>query len=131
MEIQQHDGVVVDAAAITAGLCQASTRGRGGAWGEGGARDLGAAALPPPTIYRTPRGVPSLGDPISKGGWPRGACPPSQVGRPPKAQGEAHGGRTSPPGAGSPPTSAHGAIRDRWPHLVDPRDPSVVPVQYR
>ena len=48
MKIQQHDGVVVDAAAISAGLRQASARGRGGAWGEGGARDLGAAALPPP-----------------------------------------------------------------------------------
>ena len=34
------------------------------------------------------------------------------------------GGRTSPPGAGSLPTSAHGALRDRWPHPVDPRDPS-------
>ena len=22
------------------------------------------------------------------------------------------------------PTSAHGALRDRWPHPVDPRDPS-------
>ena len=29
MEIQQHDGVVVDVAAISAGLRQASTRGRG------------------------------------------------------------------------------------------------------
>ena len=34
------------------------------------------------------------------------------------------GGRTSPPGAGSLPTSAHGPLRDRWPHPVDPRDPS-------
>ena len=33
-------------------------------------------------------------------------------------------GRTSPLGAGSHTTSAHGALRDRWPHLVDPRDPS-------
>src|SRR3954465_14584672 len=33
-------------------------------------------------------------------------------------------GRTSPPGAGSHATSAHGALRDRWPHPVAPRDPS-------
>ena len=26
-------------------------------------------------------------------------------------------------GQGAPPT-AHGALRDRWPHPVDPRDPS-------
>ena len=36
MEIQQHDSVMVEAAVISAG--------RGGAWGEGGARELGAAA---------------------------------------------------------------------------------------
>ena len=34
------------------------------------------------------------------------------------------GGRTSPLGAGFRPTSAHGDLRDRWPHPVDPRDPS-------
>ena len=33
-------------------------------------------------------------------------------------------GCTSPPGSGSHATSAHGALRDRWPHPVDPRDPS-------
>ena len=33
------------------------------------------------------------------------------------------GGAPSPLGAGSLPTSAHGALRDRWPHPVDPRDP--------
>ena len=54
MEIQQHDDVVVDAAAISAGLRQASARGRGGAWGEGGAKSMGAAALPPPSLYRDP-----------------------------------------------------------------------------
>src|SRR3954468_1281375 len=34
------------------------------------------------------------------------------------------GRRTSPLWAGSLPTSAHGALRDRWPHPVDPREPS-------
>ena len=48
MKIQQHDGVVVDAAAISAGLRQASAIGRGVARGQGGAKSMGAAALPPP-----------------------------------------------------------------------------------
>ena len=51
MEIQQHDGVVVDAAAISAGLRQASARGRGVAGEEGGAQCCNVAALPlPPFI---------------------------------------------------------------------------------
>ena len=65
MEIQQHDGVVVDAAAISAGLRQASARGRGVAGGEGGAKSMGPAALPPPSLYRPSRGAPALGDGIS------------------------------------------------------------------
>ena len=75
MKIQQHDGVVVDVAAILAGLRQASARGRGVARGEGGAKSMGTAALPPPSLYRAPRGgAPALGDGISKGarrpgGW--------------------------------------------------------------
>ena len=48
MKIQQHDGVVVDAATISAGLGQASARGKGVAGGEGGAKSMGVAALPPP-----------------------------------------------------------------------------------
>ena len=68
MKIQQHDGVVVDAAAISVGLRQASARGRGVAKGEGGAKSMGAAALPPPSLYRAPGGAPALGDGISKGG---------------------------------------------------------------
>ena len=47
MEIQQHDGVVVEVAGISAGLRQASARGRGVAGGEGGARACHTAALPP------------------------------------------------------------------------------------
>ena len=75
MEIQQHDGAVVVAAAISVGLRQASARGRGGAWGEGGARDFGAAALPPPTIYRVPRGGAGPRDWISRGGGGQGGRP--------------------------------------------------------
>ena len=56
MKIQQHDGVVVDAAVTTAGLRRSLRRRRRSWRGEGGARGMGAAALPPPTIYRVPRG---------------------------------------------------------------------------
>ena len=134
MEIQQHDDVVVEVAGISAGLRQASARGRGVAGGEGGARGCGLAALPPPTIYR----------PLEGGGrrpWeiqsPKGAAakgggvPPKASGAPPhprvsnpRRRGEAHGGCPSPLRAGSLPTSAHGALRDGWHHPVDPRDPS-------
>ena len=65
MMIQQHDGVVVDAAGIPAGLRQASAGGRGVARGKGGAKCKGVAALPPPSIYRVSRGAPALGDGIS------------------------------------------------------------------
>ena len=78
MKIQQHDGVVVDAAAISAGLRQASARGRGVARGEGGAKSMGAAALPP-SLYRPPRGAPALGRWISKGAATKGWLPPPQA----------------------------------------------------
>ena len=57
MEIQQHDGVVVDAAMIAAGLRRDSARGRGVA-GEREAPRLEVllpSLLPP--LYRPPRGV--------------------------------------------------------------------------
>ena len=38
MEIQQHDGVVVEATVITPGLCQAQGQGEVSREGEGGAR---------------------------------------------------------------------------------------------
>ena len=56
MKIQQHDGVVVDAAEIPAGLRQASAGGRGVARGKGGAKCKGAAALTPTSLYRDPKG---------------------------------------------------------------------------
>ena len=56
MKIQQHAGVVVDAAGIPAGLRQASAGGRGVARGKGGAKSIGPAALPPPSLYRAPGG---------------------------------------------------------------------------
>ena len=91
------------------------------------------AAAPPSPLYIGPLGGRRPWRWISQGGRrPRGVeCPPRQVEAPPPlgfptlgAEGGPRGGRTSPLWAGSPPTSAHGALRDGWPHLVDPRDPS-------
>ena len=48
MKIQQHDGVVVDAAGISAGLRQLSAGERGVAREKGGAKCKGVDALPPP-----------------------------------------------------------------------------------
>ena len=131
MKIQQHDGVVVDAAVTAAGLRRSSARGRGVA-GEREAPRLEVLLPSLPLLYIGPQGGAVPGRSISQGGWrPRGVeCPPRQVEAPPPlgiptlgAEG-GPGGRTSPLGAGSPPTSAHGALRDRWPHPMDPRDPS-------
>ena len=52
MEIQQHDGVVVEAAGISAGLRQAQREGEVSREGEGGARGLGATPMCLATIYR-------------------------------------------------------------------------------
>ena len=84
MKIQQHDGVVVEATMISAGLRQAHGEGGVSREGEGGARGLGAAALPPPTIYRVCRGAPAPGGPISKGGGgPGGGLSPQPNWAPP------------------------------------------------
>ena len=135
MEIQQHDGVVVDVAGLRQGFAELLREGEV----YQGRREAPKAvvllpSLPPPTIYRPPGGGGSgpgthlHGGAAAKGEG--GGFPPSQVGRPPPlgfptlGAGGGPRGRPSPPGAGSPPTSAHGALRDRWPHAVDPRDPS-------
>ena len=52
MEIQQHDGVVVDVAGLGRALPSFCERERGVAGEEGGAQGLDVAALPSPTIYR-------------------------------------------------------------------------------
>ena len=74
-----------------------------------------------PWEIQSPKGAAARG-----GGVPpkaSGAPPPHPRVSNPRCRG-AKGGCTSPLGAGSPPTSAHVALRDRWPHPVDPRDPS-------
>ena len=63
MKIQQHDGVVVDVAGLgraSPSFCERERCSRG----ERGAKTWGAAALPPPSLYRPPWGAPALGDEI-------------------------------------------------------------------
>ena len=83
MKIQQHDGVVVDAAVIAAGLRRASTRGRGVAGEREAPRLKGAAAPPSPPLYRPLGGCRPLGDWISQGGAARAGVAPRQGGAPP------------------------------------------------
>ena len=85
MKIQQHDGVVVDAAVTAAGLHRASARGRGVA-GEREAPRLQVRlpSLPPP-LYRPPGGASAL-----EMGSPKGAA--------------AKGGGVPPKASGAPPT---------------------------
>ena len=87
MEIQQHDGVVVDVAALRQGFAEL-LRERGVAGEEGGAK--GCSVLPslPPPLYRPPRGVrsPRRWDLQGGGGGQGGKglpCPPRQGGTPP------------------------------------------------
>ena len=103
MEIQQHDGVVVEVAGISARLRQAQREGEVSREGEGGARGCGAAALPPPPIYRPPGGAPALGDLISRGAAAKGWLPPQAkwgapppLGFPTLGAGEAQGGANQP-----------------------------------
>ena len=82
MEIQQHDDVVVDAAAISARLRQAQREGEVSREGEGGARSRGAQPSLPPLYIGALGGAGPL-EIGSQGGAAKGvACPPSQVGRP-------------------------------------------------
>ena len=80
MEIQQHDGVVVEAAGISAGLRQAQREGEV----LRGEREAPGALVcsPPSPLYigalggRRPLEIPSQGGAAAKGG----TCPPSLVG---------------------------------------------------
>ena len=86
----------------------------GGATHPGGPHGLKWEGSQPIVGWCAPLGPPPVPR-VETLGW--GACPPSK-GAPPL------GFPPSPLWAGFPPTSAHGAPRDGWPHPVDPRDPS-------
>ena len=51
MEIQQHDGVVVEVAGIPAGLRQAQAGGRGVTGGRGRRQGLGCGCPPSPPLF--------------------------------------------------------------------------------
>ena len=53
------------AAVLRQGFAKHYGGGGGVGEGEGGTKGMGCEALPPPTIYRVPRGAPALGDAIS------------------------------------------------------------------
>ena len=94
-------------------------RGRGGAAPPPRVPSLGVAAAP-----RSHLGGGQGGERGAHLGWALGPiCPrvcPLPLFLAPWAL---VGGCTSPPGAGPLPHLAHAALRGRWPHLVDPRDP--------
>ena len=116
MEIQQHDGVVVEAAGISAGLRQAQREG-GVLRGRGRRQGLGCAALPPPPLYMGPGGRRPLEIQSQGGRRPKGGtCPPSQVGRPPPL-----GFPTL--GAGGGPRGAHQPTRGWFPSHFSPWGP--------
>ena len=116
MEIQQHDGVVVEVAGIPAGLRQAQAGGRGVTGGRGRRQGLGCGCPPSPTIYRTPRGWRP-----KEMGSPRGA--PAKRDLPPKPSG------APPPlgfptlGAGGGPRGAHQPTRGWFPSHFSPWGP--------
>ena len=83
MEIQQHDGVVVEVAGIPAGLRQAQA-GERGVTGGGGRRQGIGYSSPPPPLYIGPLGGAGPWDPIYRGRRPRGGnFPPKPGGTPP------------------------------------------------
>ena len=67
MEIQQHDGVVVDVAGLRQGFTELLRERERCCRGGGRRPRLCVAALPPP-LYIGPLGAPAQGDGISKGG---------------------------------------------------------------
>ena len=79
MEIQQHDGVVVDVAGLRQGFASFCERERGVAGEEGGAQGLDVAALPSPPLYIGPRerGGAALPLPPRKGAAKGGRSPSS------------------------------------------------------
>ena len=85
MEIQQHDGVVVDAAGCRQGFAELIRERERCCRGGGRRPRLRCCCPPSPPLYRPPgRGAPAKTHLDGGGRRPRGeTCPPRQVGRPP------------------------------------------------
>ena len=138
--IQQHDNVVVEAAAISAGLRQAQREGevvRGEREAPGTRVRLPSL---PPLYIGVLGGAPAPRDPISMGGGGLGGdLPPKSCGAPPPPP------RVSNPRRRGAPRGAHQPTRGWFPSPRQPMGPSgiggptrwtpgtlpVVPVQYR
>src|SRR4051812_2042304 len=103
MEIQQHDGVVVDAV-VTCSRASPSVCARGrGVTGEREAPGVKGAAAPPSPLFICPLGGAGPGDPISRGGGGQGGgVPPKASGAPPHPRVPNLGARGGPWGAHQP-----------------------------
>ena len=77
MEIQQHDGVVVEVADLGRASPSFYERERCSRE-EGGAQGRVSAALPPPPLYRTPWEGGRRPNPSRVGGGGQGGCLPPQ-----------------------------------------------------
>ena len=83
MKIQQHDGVVVDAAGSRQGFAKRKRGGEVLRKEREAPRARGAAALPPPSLYRGPGGAGPQRSHLKGGGGQRGDLPPKSSGAPP------------------------------------------------
>ena len=139
MKIQQHDGVVVDAAVNAAGLRRASARGRGVA-GEREAPRLKGAAAPPSPLYIGPLGGctgPRRWDLLGGDGQGGGVPPKASGGAPsprvpnPRRRGGPEGGAPAHQGLVPLPIQPMGPSGIGGPTRWTPGTLPVVPVQYR
>ena len=80
MKIQQHDGVVVDAAGSRQGFAKHKRGGEVLRREREAPIARGAAALPPPSLYRGLGGAPALGDGSPRGAKAKGWLPPKPSG---------------------------------------------------
>ena len=100
MEIQQHNGVVVEAAVISAGLRQAQREGEVSREGEGGARGLGLQPSLPPLYIGVQGGAGPSRSHLDGGGQGGGLPPKPSGGAPtPRVSNPRHRGR---PKGGAP-----------------------------